>query len=158
MPVTVRLSRKFYERFGDEVTGELVDLLNTIDASYRADYRELLDARLAQFAAELRHEMGALSAQLRQEMRELSAELRQEMGELGAELRQEMRALRSEMTALETRLKAEMDLLRAELTVRLKTQETRLIRWMFGLWISAMLALAGTVAALLAAIAATRSG
>ena len=59
MPVTVRLSRKFYERFGDEVTGELVDLLNAIDASYRADYRELLDARLAQFAAELRPEMGA---------------------------------------------------------------------------------------------------
>jgi hypothetical protein len=147
MPVTVRLSRKFYERFGDEVTGELVDLPNTLDASYRADYRELLDARLAQFAAELRQEMGALGAQLRQEMRELSAELRQEM-----------RALRSEMAALEKRTKAEFDLLRAELTVRLKTQETRLIRWMFGLWISSMLALAGTVAALLAAIAALRSG
>ena len=125
MPVTVRLSRKFYEKLGDEVTGELVDLLNTVDASYRADYRELLDARLAQFAAELRQEMSLLCA---------------------------------EMTALETRLKAGMDLLRAELTVRLKSQETRLIRWMFGLWISSMLALAGTAAALLAAIAALRTG
>ena len=28
MPVTARLSRKFYERFGDEITNELVDCFN----------------------------------------------------------------------------------------------------------------------------------
>ena len=27
MPVTAKLSRKFYERFGDELTNELVELL-----------------------------------------------------------------------------------------------------------------------------------
>jgi len=113
MPITARLSRKFYEKFGDDVAGELVDLLNTMDTSYRAEYRELLDARLAQFAAELRGEMGMLGAELRAEMKTLATELR-----------------------------ADMNRLRDELTVRLKSQEVRIIRWMVGLWLSSMLALA----------------
>jgi len=113
MPITARLSRKFYEKFGDEVAGELVDLLNTVDAGYRADYRELLDARLAQFAAELRGDMGMLRTELRGDMKALATELRSEMGRL-----------------------------RDEVTVRLKSQEVRLIRWMVGLWLSSMLALA----------------
>lgn len=87
-----------------------------MDASYRAEYRELLDARLGQFAAELRGEMGRLSADLRAETRALATELR-----------------------------AEMDRLHNELTVRLKSQEVKLIRWMVGLWLTSMLALAGRI-------------
>jgi len=34
MPVTAKLSRKFYERFGDELTNELVEWFNLIDATY----------------------------------------------------------------------------------------------------------------------------
>ena len=139
MPVTARLSRKFYERFGDDVAGELVDLLNTMDASYRAEYRELLDARLAQFAAELRQVVGELRAGLRSEMASLDSGLRAEMAMLNA-------GLRSEMTGLRAEVNAELGLLRAEVTVRLKSQETRLLRWMIGLWITSMLALAGTLA------------
>lgn len=130
MPTAVRMSRKFYEKLGHEVAGELVDMLNVMDAGYRADYRELLDARLAQFGAELRLEMGRLGA-----------ELRSEMDALRRELRAEMDALRRELAALEGRL-------HAELSVRLKSQEVRLIRWMFGLWATTMLALAGMFMAL----------
>ena len=41
MPVTAKLSRKFYEKFGDELTNELVEWLNQVDATYRSDLREL---------------------------------------------------------------------------------------------------------------------
>ena len=41
MPVTARLSRRFYEQFGDEVTNELVEWFNSVDATYRGDLREL---------------------------------------------------------------------------------------------------------------------
>jgi hypothetical protein len=64
MPVTAKLSRKFYERFGDELTSELVEWLNQVDATYRGDLRELnelnfarFDAKLEQRTAELRAEM-----------------------------------------------------------------------------------------------------
>ena len=64
MPVTVKLSRKFYETFGDEIANELVEWFNQVDATYRGELRELnelnfarFDAKLEQRVAELRREM-----------------------------------------------------------------------------------------------------
>ncbi len=63
MPVTAKLSRKFYDKLGDEVANELVDWFNTVDLSYRSEIREQFEsqfsrfeARLAQQSAELRSE------------------------------------------------------------------------------------------------------
>ena len=42
MPVTAKLSRKFYEKFGDDLTNELVDWFNKVDATYRTELREQL--------------------------------------------------------------------------------------------------------------------
>jgi hypothetical protein len=71
MPVTAKLSRKFYEKFGDDIANELVDWFNMVDATYRADLRELnehnfvrFDAKLEQRIAELRAEMMAGFARL----------------------------------------------------------------------------------------------
>jgi len=69
MPVTARLSRKFYEKFGDELTNELVEWFNQVDAAYRSEFRDLfdahfgrLDAKLAQGLAELRAEFHTLAS------------------------------------------------------------------------------------------------
>ena len=43
MPVTARLSRRFYETFGDDLANELVNWFNDVDAIYRSDLRELND-------------------------------------------------------------------------------------------------------------------
>ena len=43
MPITAKLSREFYERFGDKVVNEMVDLFNRIDDAARADLRLLID-------------------------------------------------------------------------------------------------------------------
>lgn len=71
MPVTAKLSREFYDRFGDKVVDELVGLLNDMDATFRAELRELneqnaqrLEDHLAQLGAELRTEMANLKAEL----------------------------------------------------------------------------------------------
>lgn len=53
MPVTARLSKDFYDRFGDEVVGELVDWLNSVDADYRAALRAQNDANFVRFDAKL---------------------------------------------------------------------------------------------------------
>jgi hypothetical protein len=44
---------RFYERFGDDLTNELVDWLNQMDASYRIDLRELNDPNFARFESKL---------------------------------------------------------------------------------------------------------
>src|SRR5436190_19749093 len=76
MPVTAKLSRKFYEKFGDELTNELVEWFNQVDATYRAALRELnelnfarFDAKLEQRMAELRTEFAGPCADLRTESR-----------------------------------------------------------------------------------------
>ena len=53
MPVTAKLSQKFYEKFGDEIANELVEWFNAVDASYRADLRELNELNFARFDAKL---------------------------------------------------------------------------------------------------------
>jgi len=60
MPVTAKLSRKFYETFGDDITNELVDWFNQVDLTYRTELRDLnesnfvkLDAKLADLRSEL---------------------------------------------------------------------------------------------------------
>src|SRR5256885_13361514 len=41
MPVTAKLSRKFYEKLGEDVANELVEWFNLVDATYRSNLREL---------------------------------------------------------------------------------------------------------------------
>lgn len=53
MPVTARLSKAFYDRFGEEVVAELVEWLNMVDATYRSDLREFNELNFARFDAKL---------------------------------------------------------------------------------------------------------
>src|SRR5256885_12952093 len=64
LPVTARLSQKFYERFGDDIAGEFVDWFNAVDSTYQQQLRDLndlnwerfksdMDARFARFDAKL---------------------------------------------------------------------------------------------------------
>ena len=75
MPVTVRLSKKFYERLGEDVAAELVEWFNSVDAAYRSEFRDLfeahfgrLEAQLQLGQAELRGEFGRGLAELRGEL------------------------------------------------------------------------------------------
>ena len=85
MPVTAVLSKKFYEKFGEDVTNELVNWFNAVDATYKADLRELNETNFQRFDAKL--------------------EQRLAQGLAGV--------------------------------------ETRLVRWMVGLWATALLAMIG---------------
>ena len=75
MPVTARLSKRFYEVFGEEVTNELVDWFNVIDATYRADLRELNELNFARFDAKLEQRLADLSASLRIEITQVKSDL-----------------------------------------------------------------------------------
>jgi hypothetical protein len=53
LPVTAKLSREFYDRFGDKIANELVEWFNQVDATYRGDLRELNEINFARFDAKL---------------------------------------------------------------------------------------------------------
>jgi hypothetical protein len=82
VPVSAKLSRKFYETFGDDITNELVDWFNKVDATYRTELRELnelnfgrFEARLEQRIAELKAALGALESRLEARMAAFEARL-----------------------------------------------------------------------------------
>jgi hypothetical protein len=75
MPVTAKLSRKFYERLGDDVANELVDWFNAVDETYRSQLKELndlnwnrfeagMDARFAEFELRMDRRFSALELKI----------------------------------------------------------------------------------------------
>ena len=64
MPVTAKLSQDFCDRFGDKVVDELVGPLNDMDATFRAELRELNERNFQRFEAKLEERMANLNAEL----------------------------------------------------------------------------------------------
>jgi hypothetical protein len=64
VPVTAKLSRKFYERLGDDITGELVDWFNAVDATYQAQLKETNELNWERFKAHLDAGLAGLRADL----------------------------------------------------------------------------------------------
>jgi|ERR1043166_4527233 hypothetical protein len=86
MPVTVKLSRKFYEAFGDDIANELVEWFNKVDATYRGDLRELNELNFARFDAKLEQRIAELGAELRGEIVRQGADFQQRLADQRAEL------------------------------------------------------------------------
>ncbi len=63
MPVA-KLSREFYDRFGDKVTDELVNCLNSIEASYRAEIKDLFAAHFGRFEEKLERRLAELRVEI----------------------------------------------------------------------------------------------
>jgi len=69
MPVTARLSKRFYEVLGEDVANELVDWFNAVDLTYRTDLRELNELNFARFDAKLEQRLAELRSELQTELR-----------------------------------------------------------------------------------------
>ncbi len=64
MPVTAKLSRRFYEKVGDDITNEPVEWFNAVDATYRSDLREINELNFARFDAKVDQRIAELRAAL----------------------------------------------------------------------------------------------
>jgi hypothetical protein len=134
MPVTAKLSRKFYDQFGDEIANELVEWFNKVDETYRTELRELNELNYARFDAKLEQRIAELRSTLREEMAELRSMLREEMAELRSDLRSEIAALAAKLGERTTALE-----------LRVASERVSLIRWMVGLWAAQITIFVGTV-------------
>ncbi len=109
MPVTAKLSRKFYERLGDDVTTELVEWFNTVDREQRAEFRELFEANFARLSSRIDDQRAMFEARF---------------GDLQA-------SSEAGLAALEARLDARMD-------ARLHALKSSLLMWMVTLWVASL--------------------
>jgi hypothetical protein len=162
MPVTAKLSRKFYDQFGDEIANELVEWFNKVDETYRTELRELnelnyarfdakLEQRIAELRSTLREEMAELQSGLRVEMAGLQSGFREELADLGSTLRREAAemgfGLRAEIAALGDKVGERI----TALELRVASERVSLIRWMVGLWAAQITLFVGTVLVVLRA-------
>jgi hypothetical protein len=97
MPVTAKLSKLFYERLGEQIANELVDWFNSVDATYRADLRELNELNFARFDARLEQRVAELEARLEARIERSNAERR-------AEFREGFAAMREHLALFEARI------------------------------------------------------
>jgi len=157
MPVTAKLSRRFYEQFGDEIANELVEWFNSVDATYRGDLRELNELNFARFDAKLEQRVARLDAKLEQSVAQLDAKIEQRVAELearfGGRLAELGADLRAEMARGFALVDARFETFEARLVQRLESRigsvKHDMLRWMLGSWSSMMLVLLGTLFAVL---------
>ncbi len=128
MPITAKLSNKFYEKLGDDVANELVEWLNLVDTSYRQEFKDLFDANFRR----LESEMGGLREHVESQM----AGLRSEMSGLREHVEARLAGFEGVMTARMSGLEDRLD-------AKLEKQKSSLLFWNFVFWV-------GTVGALLA--------
>jgi len=64
VPVTAKLSRKFYEQLGDDIADELVDWFNAVDATYKSDLKETNELNWERFKDHLDARLNGLRADL----------------------------------------------------------------------------------------------
>lgn len=148
VPVTAKLSRRFYEKFGDEIANELVEWFNAVDATYRSDLRALNELNFDRFDAKLEQRVVELETKLSQRFVTLEAKLSERFVALEAKLSERFVTLEAKVgqrfVALETKLDQRIAELRAETQVGLERLETRLTKRLFAFWV----AQAATTAAL----------
>lgn len=144
MPVTAKLSRKFYETLGDEIANELVDWFNQVDATYRSELRELNELNFARFDAKVEQRFAESDARLERRFAELETKWERWFSALEAGWDQRVSVLEAGWEQRFSALEATVDRRFGEIDVKLASLKAELIKWMFLFWLGTV----GTVLAL----------
>ena len=137
MPVTAKLSQKFYERLGEDVANELVEWFNAVDAAYKTDLRELNERNFQRFDDRVERRFADFRAYVDRRFAEADARLERRVGELRDQMRAELGSIGT-------------DLLERIAGADRRVADTRadLVKWMFGFWIATLVPLAGLMVGL----------
>ena len=160
MPVTAKLSQKFYETFGDEIANELVEWFNAVDATYRADLRDLnelnfsrfdakLEQRLADSDARWERRISALDSKWERRMAELDAKWNGRMTELDAKWDGRITELDAKWDGRITEFDAKWERHLGEFRTEMQAIKAELIKWTFVFIAGGTLTVLGAAAALL---------
>jgi hypothetical protein len=144
-------AQAFYDRFGEQVTNELVEWFNQVDLTYRTDLRTINDTNFARFEALLESRFARADLQLERQLNERFGEFerRLETRFANGEQRSEEfeRRVEKRFGVVEQRMDGlgkELHLLRDEL----RRGQLQQLRWMTGLWVTSMIGLFAVLATL----------
>jgi CRP-like cAMP-binding protein len=143
VPVTARLSLKFYERLGDDIATELVDWFNAVDAAYRADLERLNELNFQRFDAKVEQRFAAADAKLEKRFAEADVKLEKRFAE--ADVKLEKRFAEADVKFEKRFAEADVKFERrfAEFDRRLEMLRADLIKWAFLFWMLTALAVLG---------------
>ena len=131
VPITARLSKCFYDQFGDETVNELVNLLNAMDTTYRDDLKEINELNFARF-----------DAKLEQRFAEQDARFERRFAEQDAKFERRFKEIDARFAAIDIRFAA-VDTGFARMEARLERGLQKQTRWMVGAWLSLLIAIIG---------------
>lgn len=137
MPVTAKLSRRFYDQLGDDVANELVNWFNAVDESYRNQLRELNELNWERFRSELRAEGASIRA-----------EMDKRFAEMDKRLDARFTAIETRLAGIEARFPAFEEQLHAKFDAKFAQFETRMYKVMFAFWTATVIPLAALILAL----------
>lgn len=129
MPVTAKLSRRFYEQLGDDVAGALVDWFNSVDAEYQSQLRHTNDLNYERFKSDLHRVQAELRSEIVAAVAHSEASVRRDF----ADLRKDFTDLRKEV---------------GDLRKESADQRADLMKWMFVYWSGTVVTLGGLMIAL----------
>ena len=150
MPVTAKLSQKFYERLGDDIATELVNWFNAVDAAYRADLERFNELNFQRFDAKVEQRFAEADARFEKRLAKLEVrfegrftEFDKRLVDLEVKFDKRLVALeaRFEKRIAESEIKFERRF--AEFDKRLETVRADLIKWAFLFWMPTALAVLG---------------
>ncbi len=126
MPVTAKLSKKFYDTLGEDIANELVDWFNQVDATYRSELRDLNELNFARF----------------------DAKLEQRIAEVKADIAVLYGKVESQFDALNRKVDAQVNALNGKIDTQAESLRAELIKWMFLFWLGTVATMLGFVSLL----------
>ena len=146
MPVTMKLSKKFYDTLGEDLANEMVDWFNQVDTTYRTDLREFNELNFQRFDAKMEQRLAQYDAKLEQRL--ASYETKWEQRLAGYETTWERR-----MAQFRAEIHQEIVTLRGDFRSEISALRTELIKWMFGFWVTSTATSIGVAIAVVKALA-----
>lgn len=143
MPVAVKLSRHFYDRFGDEATNELVALLNDVDLTYRSELKDAFASSIAVFDARLEQRLAQQDARIEVRFAEQDAKFEKRFAEQDTKFVKRF----AEQNAKFERRFAAIDLHLEALRTEMSERDGRLLKWLVVCWSTNTVAVVGLIVA-----------
>lgn len=150
------VSPALQERLGLEATVGLLALLDTARHEWRAEVTEhtvdrferRLTTEISQARIELKKEIGDLRVEVKQDINDLRVELKQDINGVRVELKQDINDLRGEVRQEINDLRLTITGGLSELKASLNKSLLNQTRWMFGMWVGQVVAIAAIIAAM----------
>jgi CRP-like cAMP-binding protein len=130
---------------GEQLTNELVDWFNQVDATYRSDLRELNELNFARFDAKMEQRFAEADARLERRFAQYEAKWEQRFAHVEA-------TMDRRFAEADAKLEQAVASLRGEMRTGFAEQRSDLLRWMFVYWGSSVVTTIGLVLLVLKAV------